>query len=392
MAEENKANKAVIIFIAIGISIIVGILAIICTNAIIINAQMKNAVNAVTIQENVSLYSSKNMSKVKQDLELGTNTYILESDISNNNEPIYKVKVGKKVGYIHKDDLKYFEETNMKKELMLDVSQFNMKNNFSSIGEFKAFVLNNNIKYVYIRAGGRGYGKAGNFYKDTSYKEFADACEYLHIPFGFYFLEEAITSNEVDEEVKFIEDFINENNYEYNKLPIALDIEKHLEEGRADGIWDKRYVLVNELIAKLEQKKYNVIVYSNASIANQYLTKVNTELWLAYYPSITEEPSYWYSDTDGEGATNKELISKMVGWQFSQTGIPNKISKNVDVSIVYSNYFKSGSTLDVLNDISGKSKIISKIFELKDKTPKVFNTYNLGRDRYYGEKLRRDNE
>ena len=55
MAEENKANKAVIIFIAIGISIIVGILAIICTNAIIINAQMKNAVNAVTIQDRKSV-------------------------------------------------------------------------------------------------------------------------------------------------------------------------------------------------------------------------------------------------------------------------------------------------------------------------------------------------
>ena len=109
-----------------------------------------------------------------------------------------------------------------------DVSKFNMQNNFSTIGEFKAFLLKNNIKYVYIRAGGRGYGEAGNFYTDTNYKEYAEACEFLKIPFGFYFLDEAITSEEVDEEVKFIKEFIENNRYRSNTLPIALDVEKHL--------------------------------------------------------------------------------------------------------------------------------------------------------------------
>ena len=367
MTRRLNIKKVIIVIVALIVLIVIVSLIINGIRTSTINKQMKNAVNAITIKDEVNLYSSKRQSRKIGTLDIGTNAYILENVTDKNGNKLCKVKTGEKVGYILAEDLKYYEKANMKKELMLDVSQFNLKNNFSSIGEFKAFILNNNIKYVYIRAGGRGYGKAGNFYKDTNYKDYADACEYLKVPFGFYFLEEAITSEEVDEEVTFVKEFLKDNKYKYNELPVALDIEKHLETGRADEIWDTRYLLVNELTEKLESKNIDTIVYSNANIANKYLTNVNTELWLAYYPIITEIPDYWYSDTQTEGASNNDLISKMVAWQFTETGIPNSINKDVDISIVYSNYFSTGSMDDLYKDISDWNSSILKIMDLEGK-------------------------
>lgn len=361
----NKKKVVIVIIILLGILIAGAIGTKIYVDNAIIEEQMKNAKNAVTINNDVAIYSSKNMGRKKETYQIGTDAYILEDLTNKKNEEVCKVKVGKRVGYIYKKDLDYFKEATEKKELMLDVSQFNMKNNFSSMGEFKAFILKHNIKYVYIRAGGRGYGKAGKLYLDDNYKEYADACEYLGVPFGFYFLEEAITSEEVDEEVKYIEKFLSNNQYKHNKLPIALDIEKHVEQGRADEIWDTRYELVNEMIDKMNKAGLDVIVYSNANVASEYLTGINTELWLAYYPRITETPSNWYSDMETDGATNKLMISKMVGWQFTETGIPDTINEKVDISIVYSNYFKDGSMDDIKFDTSESVEGISIIDTVK---------------------------
>lgn len=354
--------------IIIAISIIIAIVLIkLLINILIVNHQMKTAINSITINENVPLYTTaKEKNKIKN-LDIGTNVYVLKNITDKNGIKWSKVKVDKKVGYVLSENIGSYKKSEMKKTLMLDVSKFNMQNNFSTIGEFKAFLLNNKINYVYIRAGGRGYGEAGNFYTDTNYKEYADACEFLKIPFGFYFLDEAITSEEVDEEVNFIKEFIENNKYKSNTLPIALDVEKHIEKGRADDIWDTRYILVNELIEKIQQNGYSAIVYSNANIANKYLTNVNAKLWLAYYPDLTERPNYWYSDTNEEGAKNNLLISKMVAWQFTETGIKDIIKEKVDLSIVYNSFFIDGSMNDINNDISGKSKAVKNIFKLKDK-------------------------
>ncbi len=366
--EKRIKIKNIIIVTSIIISIIIAIVLIkLLINMLIINHQMKTAINAITINENVPLYSTAKEKNEIKNLDIGTNVYILKNIIDKNGIKWSKVKVNKKVGYIVSENIDSYKKSEMKKALMLDVSKFNMQNNFSTIGEFRAFLLNNNINYVYIRAGGRGYGEAGKLYTDPKYKEYAEACEFLKIPFGFYFLDEAITSEEVDEEVNFIKEFVENNKYQSNTLPIALDVEKHLEKGRADDIWDTRYIIVNELIEKLQQNGYSTIIYSNADIANKYLCNVNAKLWLAYYPDLAEKPKYWFSDTSVEGATNKLLISKMVAWQFTQTGIKDIINEKIDLSIVYNSFFSNGSMNDINNDITGRSKAVKNIFYLKNK-------------------------
>ena len=169
----------------------------------------------------------------------------------------------------------------------------------------------------------------------------AEECEYLKIPFGFYFLDEALNTEEINEEVKFINEFLEENQYEYNVLPVALDIEKHEGKGRADEIWEERAPLVSDLIRKLERKNIDVIVYSNAKVAGEFLSSVNTKFWLAYYPSLDGKiPDYWYSETEQDAAQNQELMDKMIGWQFTETGVGNLIPDKVDMSLVYSEFLE----------------------------------------------------
>lgn len=358
MKKNINIKKYIICIIVLFICIIASILIKILIDTRIIEEEMKTAAHAITIKENVHMYSSAKEKGKYENIEIGTDTYILNTVTDKSGIIWNKVKIGNKVGYVKSEYISKYNPSCQKRDIMIDVSKFNMQKCFKTIGDFKVFIINNNVKFVYIRAGGRGYGQAGNFYTDPNADEYARACEFLKIPFGYYFLDEAISSKEVYEEVEFINKYINNYKYNYNILPVAIDVEKHVEAGRADEIWDIRHEFVNELIEKLENNKKRAILYSNANIANKYLTNVNAKMWLAYYPKITGLPDYWYSDTDSDGAKNKNLISKLVAWQFTENGVKNKINNEIDVSIVYSNYMLNNTVEDVENDIKEKKEMV----------------------------------
>ena len=129
----------------------------------------------------------------------------------------------------------YFEFSEVDgKVLMSDVSKFNViYKQFNTAGEYCAFLLNYDVNYAYIRAGGRGYGEEGNFYTDPNFQMFIDACEYLEVPYGFYYIDEAITEEELDEEVNFIEEFLLKNKTKIN--------------GKAKLLYQKYYVSTDDV-------------------------------------------------------------------------------------------------------------------------------------------------
>ncbi len=305
-----------------------------------LNKKLETAQHAITLNENVDLYKNKKAKKSLTKLEIGANIYILEDSIEENGKILSKVYAKNKVGFVLKEEISSYKSTDDKKVLMLDVSKFNMKSSFRTIGEFKAFILKNDIKYIYIRIAGRGYGKKGILYEDEYFKKYSEACEFMEVPFGYYYIDEAITSDEIKEETEIIEELLKNNIYKFNKLPLAIDVENHDGQGRADSIFEERCDLVNELIKNLNDKNINTIVYSNAKIADKYLENVKSYLWLAYYPKLTNIPTYWYSETNQDPAKNQKIIKRMVGWQFTETGVETKINEEVDLSIVYNEFFK----------------------------------------------------
>ena len=308
------------------------------------NIDVSNAIHGVVIEEGVIFYKKPKESKWRdiREFEYGEFVYIVETVIDKESKEWYKVKAKDKVGYVLKNKVDYFdfsEENGY--ELMSDVSKFNIiYKHFKNSGEYAAFLLNSNMNYAYIRLGGRGYGDEGNFYTDPEYQTFIDACEYLGMPYGFYYIDEAITSEEIDEEVKFVEDFIKKNAKENYKLPIVIDVEKHESGGRVNEIWEERATLLSELVVKFKEKNIDTIIYSNANLANEYLYTVDSKFWIAYYDLEKKVPNHWYTETDQEPATNLEFMNKVVAWQFTETGAGEEINIEVDASIVKNEFFR----------------------------------------------------
>lgn len=333
-------KKNIIIFLII--LIFVMILIVIGIKNKINKNEIKKAIHGIVISENLALYEKPKTTNVKQIkiLSKSENVYILD-ELKKDGITWYKIKVDEKInGYVYADGVNYYKETNGEKVLVLDVSQFDFEKDFKSREDFEVFVIENKISGVYIRAGGRGYGSKGNFYIDEKYQEYVNACEYLKIPYGYYFLDEALNEQEIKEEVKAIKDFLDKNSSKNCKLPLALDIEEHDGNGRADNIWEKRAELVQKLIDGLKKEKIDTILYTNAQTANLYLSNVNTKFWLAYYPNLTSIPNYWFFETKQDAALNTILNNNTVGWQFTENGIKDKILNDVDLSVFKNDFFK----------------------------------------------------
>lgn len=338
----DNRKKIIIISVIVVLVIALIIFAIVKYNNRIID--VTGAKHSVTIVDNADFYKKAKLFDVKihKELDIGTQVYVLEDFTDEEtNDKWSKVVIDNKIGYIKQSALGYYKAGEDEKVLMVDLSKFNKGKNFDTGGEMTAFLINNNITYVYIRGGGRGYGEEGNFYTDPEFKTWADACEFLDIPFGIYFLDEALNSEEIDEEIKFMEDFLKDNKYKNNILPIALDIEEH-EGGRAEEFWEERAILVSELVQKMENKGLKNIVYTNANTANKYLGTVPAKFWLAYYIADTSRiPTYWYAEIeDQEPTQNEGLMSKLIAWQFTDFGVGRVVNRQVDVSLVYKEFYK----------------------------------------------------
>lgn len=320
-------NRRLIIVAGTIISIITIIfLAYIIKLQIEKNTDISNAIHAIVVGNGTELKGSFGWRK---SLNNGENVYILSENIDKAGTKYYKVKYENRVGKILADNVSYFEfDKKNEYVLMSDVSKFNKGNQFKTSQDYEYFIIQNSINYVYIRAGGRGYGKSGNFYIDPEYEMFVTACEYLGVPYGFYFLDEALNSKEIDEEIEFIKEFIKNNSTSMNKLPLAIDIEYQEGKGRADNIWDDRSNLVNELITKLEKEDLKSITYTNSKKADTYLKELKSDLWLAYYTEEEKVPEEWYFDTF-------EFKKNVIGWQFTENGATKSgINESVDLSLV----------------------------------------------------------
>ena len=198
------------------VCIIIGIIVFICKNINKENEQVQiyEEDNTKEVLEKNYFPASAVMTSDDNDslfLKRGDRVTILEENVDNNTYLIEKdgVKVN-----ISKDKVIFFKFNDTEKySLAVDVSQFNIvgqesvenpNKNFKDEIDFADFIISNNINYAYIRLGGRGYGTKGVMYYDKSAREYIKICEYLKIPYGFYFLDEALNESEVVEEVEFV--------------------------------------------------------------------------------------------------------------------------------------------------------------------------------------------
>ena len=394
--------KKVIVAVVIIVAMVVTMVCVIRhKNYVKNNPDVSNAKKGVVTNEGIAIYKKPKESQKIEDMALGENVYVLETvqeSIDGTTRDWYKVrevyeKKNKKgvvtrtynrVGYILKSNVKFFEpNTSSEYVLMSDVSKFNIINGiFNTPEEYELYLLNSKINYAYIRLGGRGYGEKGIFYTDDNYQLYIDACEYLGVPYGFYYVDEAISEEELDEEVEFVQKLVDEldsNKKKMNLLPVCIDVEKFDKSinARTKDIWEERGELLQKLTEKFKEKGMETIIYSNGNMASEYLDEVDTDFWVAYYDREGKVPSTWVTDIEWEEdeeesvddneenndeeeneneddeeekeekfkfehfTENELLMSKVVAWQFSNTGATKDgIEQKVDLSLVKNEFFQ----------------------------------------------------
>ena len=294
MIKINK--KKLLVTIIIFFIILIGLIYLLGAISQAITST-KKATPGVIIENNTEFIRS--MYKTKH-LQEGENVYILNT-ITKNNEKYFKVKYKLSVGLVPEDKVYFFDRSeNAQYSLMSDVSSFDYTSGrFKTQGEYELFLLRNNIKYVYIRAGGRGYTE-GKIYYDNNFKMFRDTCEYLKIPYGFYFVDEAINQAEAEEEI------------------------------------------ITNITNKLNSSGIETLIYANAKKMNTNLINLNQKFWVAYYTGEDKIPTEWLSKyKEQEIANNLQAMSKVTAWQFSETGAKaNNITKRLDLSLVLTKEFE----------------------------------------------------
>ena len=127
--------------------------------------------------------------------------------------------------------------------------------------EFDMSDLKGPINYVFIKIGARGYGKEGNMveYGDI-FKEQAEVCENLEIPYGFYYYSTATDEKEAKEEVRYVRHALDKlESRRYNVLPFVIDSEA--EAGHRTYKKDQTDVLAY-WINKAEKSTGKVMLYT----------------------------------------------------------------------------------------------------------------------------------
>lgn len=201
---------------------------------------------------------------------------------------------------------------------IIDLSKYNIVTDW---GEVK-----NGVDGVIIRCAYRGYG-SGKIVQDSKFAEFAEACKVQGIPFGVYFMSQAITEAEGREEADYAVSLTKKFGA---TLPVFIDSEDGdgtAKVVRADGLSKAaRTAVVKAFCQRVSGLGRIGGVYASESWFNSKLNFSELTqylIWVAKYGTNT-------------GSKCSEVtLSKYDAHQYTSNGTVQGISGRVDVSEFY---------------------------------------------------------
>lgn len=201
---------------------------------------------------------------------------------------------------------------------IIDLSKYNIVTDW---GEVK-----NGVDGVIIRCAYRGYG-SGKIVQDSKFAEFARACKAQGIPFGVYFMSQAITEVEGREEADYAVSLTKKFGA---TLPVFIDSEDGdgtVKVVRADGLSKAaRTAVVKAFCQRVAELGYTGGVYASESWFNSrlnYSTLTQYLIWVAKYGANTGSKC------------SAVALSKYDAHQYTSNGTVQGISGRVDVSEFY---------------------------------------------------------
>ncbi|MDD6195265.1 MAG: glycoside hydrolase family 25 protein [Lachnospiraceae bacterium] len=201
---------------------------------------------------------------------------------------------------------------------VVDISKYNTVTDWNAVSQ--------NVDGVIIRCGYRGY-VAGVISEDNKFRMFAEQCRAAGIPFGVYFMSQAITEAEAREEADYA---VNMANAYGATLPIFIDSEDGDGTAinvRADGLsQDVRTAVVKAFCDQVQARGCITGVYASES---WFRSRMHYEQLTAYRIWCAK-----YGTNDGTAQT-KPALNKVDMWQYSSRGSVPGVSGNVDVNECY---------------------------------------------------------
>lgn len=179
-------------------------------------------------------------------------------------------------------------------------------------------VAQTDVEIVMVRAGYRGYGKAGKLVEDPNAKTNIAAARKAGLDVGVYFFSQAVNVEEAAEEARMLLDIIKDLEI---TMPVVYDWEYISAEARTANV-DPRTLTDCALTfcGIMEEAGYTPMVYFNIyqSQHMMYIAELKQyDFWLA-----------WYSD-------RMVFPYKIRMWQYTDTGRVPGIEANVDLNVYF---------------------------------------------------------
>ena len=194
-------------------------------------------------------------------------------------------------------------------ETWIDVSRFQEKINWSKVAD-------DGIDAAIIRLGYRGYSK-GDIMDDDTYEYNIDGALDNGLKVGVYFLTQATSDSEAEEEAEYVLDHIR--GYRLD-CPIVLDVELvGGDDGRGNALsMEERTQYAITFLERIEAAGYDTCIYGNLKTFLLMLDMEKLEDRSKWFAGYTETPYFPYA---------------MDMWQYTDTGRVDGISGDVDINI-----------------------------------------------------------
>lgn len=193
----------------------------------------------------------------------------------------------------------------------IDVSKYQGKINWSK-------VASDDIDYAIVRVGYRGYSE-GKIMEDTTFEDNIKGALSNKIDVGVYFLTQAVSEKEAEEEAQFVLDAIEPYNVTY---PIVLDVEAvGGNDGRGNALSaEDRTKYSIAFLEKIKKAGYDVCIYGNLKTFLLMLDMKQLEDYSKWFAGYTDIPYFPY---------------EMDIWQYTDKGKVSGISEKVDINIQF---------------------------------------------------------
>ena len=196
----------------------------------------------------------------------------------------------------------------------VDVSRFQGKIDWKSVAD-------DGIDYAIIRVGLRGTTE-GKLLYDDCFEDNVKGALQNGVDVGVYFYSQAVSVDEVKEEVQMMLDAIEP--YEI-KYPVVIDVESaESDEARTAGMSSDDYEeIVSTFCDMVRQAGYTPMIYGNVKSFTLLMDATDVDdydIWIAYYGT----PLYYPYHFDM--------------WQYSSTGKVNGIDGDVDLNVCLTEY------------------------------------------------------